>query len=231
MQHTELMASKDTKKIETNSVEAANERLTTAAVKVQENKKIILWIIAAIVLVGAFIMAYLFIYRNPRLNKSWEEYAKVEMQAMGNDSVARAGYLKVANEYGSTGAGNVAALQAGLSYYNEGKYEEAAKYLEKADIDEPVLQASTTRLIGDCYVNLKKYDQAIKYFDKAISQADKNPQLVPAILMKKANIYEEQKKYQQALDTYEQIKAEYPEFNYGLGMDAYINRAKARLGK
>lgn len=225
------MASNDTKKQETNVVENVNDQLLTAGRKVQEHKNIILWIVGIIVLIGAFVIAYLFIYRNPRLNKSWEEYSKVEIQAMGNDSVAQAGYKKIVSKYGSDGAGTTAALQLGLSLYQNGKYEDAIKYLKEADIDEPVLKASTTRMIGDCYVNLKKYDQAIQYFDKAISQADKNPQLVPAILMKKANIYEEQKKYQQALDTYEQIKKEYPEFQYGLGMDAYINRAKAQLGK
>ena len=61
--------------------------------------------------------------------------------------------------------------------------------------------------------------------------ADGNPQIAPGILMKEANIYEAQKKYAQALEVYEQIKKDYPEFHYGMGMDAYIARAKARLGK
>lgn len=225
------MASNDTQKTGTNAVENLNEHLTQAGMKVQEHKKIILWVILGIILAGAFVIGYFFIYQNPRIEKSWDEYAKVEMQAMGNDSIAQAGYKKLVDKYGSTGAGPTAALQMGLTLYQQGKYEDALRYLKKADVGEPVLKASTTRTIGDCYVNLKKYDSAIEWFDKAISQADGNPQLVPVIMMKKANIYEEQKKYQQALDTYENIKEDYPEFNYGLGMDAYIARAKARLGK
>lgn len=225
------MASNDTNKQDTTAVENINEHLTQAGMKIQENKKIIFWVIGIIVAAGAFVCGYLFIYKNPRVNKSWEEYAKVEMQSMGNDSVALAGFKKVSSAYGSDGAGSVAALRAGITLYNQGKYQEALDMFKKADVSEPVLKASATRLIGDCYVNLKKYDSALDWFDKAISQANGNPQLVPVIMMKKANIYEEQKKYAEALDTYEKIKEDYPQFNYGLGMDAYIARAKARLGK
>lgn len=225
------MASNDKNQTEVNAVENINEHLTMAGAKLQSNMKLITWIVAGIVIVGAFVASYFYFFHNPKIEKSWDDYSKVEIQAMGNDSIALAGYKKVVSKYGNTGAGTVASLQAGLTLYQEGKYEEAVKFLKDADIDEPVLRASTTRLIGDCYVNLKKYDTAIEWFDKAYSQADGNPELAPAILMKKANIYEEQKKYQQALDVYEQIKKEYPTFNYGLGMDAYIARAKGRLGK
>ena len=69
--------------------------------------------------------------------------------------------------------------------------------------------------------------------DEAISRADRNPQIVPRVLLKKANIYDAQKKYADALKCYETLKTEYPEFRLGSGMsvDAYIEREKARLGK
>lgn len=224
------MASKDTQHTEQNAVENLNEHLTKAGIQVQEHKKIILWVVLAVIAVGAFVAGYFFIYKNPRANKSWEEYAKVQMQAMGNDSIATAGFKKIADKYNGSAGGAVASIEAGMNLYQKGDYQGALKYLEKAEIPEPVLEASVTKLMGDCYVNLKQYDKALSTFDKAISQADGNPQLVPAMMMKKANIYEKQKNYKKALETYESIKKDYPDFNYGMGMDAYINRAKGRLG-
>ena len=56
---------------------------------------------------------------------------------------------------------------------------------------------------------------------------------MPRVLLKEANIYDVQKKYQMALDCYQQIADEYPQFQpgSGVGIDAYIAREKARLGK
>jgi tetratricopeptide repeat protein len=218
---------------EQNAVENLNSHLTRAGERVANNKKIIYWSIGVVLAVACFIMSYLFIYRNPRLEKSGEAFSKVEMTAMGNDSIAAAEYRKVADQYGNTDAGNLAALSAAESYYNLGRYQDAINYLDRFDTDEKVLAASAEVLKGDCYVNLKKYDNALDAFQGAIRKADGNPQIVPRVLLKEANIYDLQKKYDKALTCYETIQKDYPEFAPGNGvdMDAYIEREKARLGK
>ena len=60
-----------------------------------------------------------------------------------------------------------------------------------------------------------------------------NEQIVPRVLLKEANIYDEQKKYDKALECYEKITKEYPAFQPGNGatIEAYAEREKARLGK
>ena len=104
--------------------------------------------------------------------------------------------------------------------------------LEKADVSEPILHANAIILKGDCYVNLKQYDKAIDAYKDAVRKGDKNEQIVPRALLKCANVYDEQKKYAQALECYEQIKNDYPSFQLGNAtIDAYIEREKARLGK
>ena len=218
---------------EQNAIDKLNNNLGNASEKIAENKKVIFWVVGAVVVVAAIVLCYVFFYHNPRVNKAAEAYNQVELTAMGNDSVAAAEYKKVADNYGGTSAGNLAALSAGETLYDQGKYQEAAKYLESASISEPVLAANTLALTGDCYVNLKKYDQALDFYEKAIKKADKNPQIVPRVLLKEANVYDEQKKYDKALDCYKQIKESYPEFQLGNGasIDAYIAREEARLGK
>lgn len=221
------------KETESNSIEQLNSTLTNAGTKLAENKKIIYWVVGGIVIVAVFIMSYLFIYRNPRLNRSFEAYNQVEIDAAGNDSIAAIKYMKVADESGSSVPGKLAALSAGEALYNEGKYQEAAKYLEKFSSSEPVLDANAKVLLGDCYVNLKKYDDALSCYKKAIGKAGDNAQIVPRVLLKEANIYDVKKDYKSVLACYEQIKQDYPSFQLGNGMtiDAYIERANARLGK
>lgn len=222
---------------QTNNDETAidnlNSRLTNAGQSLADNKKYIFWGLGAILVVGCFVIGYFAIFRNPRLNASWEAYDKVEINAMGNDSTAAAGYAKVADEYSSTDAGKIAALAAAEALYNEGKYQEAASYLKKFSSKDAVLEANATVLLGDCYVNLKKYDDALNAFQKAVRAAKGNPQITPRVLLKEAVVYDELKKYDEALKCYRMIKEDFPQFTPGNGiqMDAYIEREEARIGR
>jgi len=214
------------------AIEKLNDNLTSAGEKIANNKKYIFWALGVIVVVAGFILSYFFIYRNPHLKGASEAYNQVEINAMGNDSIAAAEYKKVADKYKHTPAGHLAALEAAENFYDQGKYKEAIECLDKASVSEDVLEANGYILKGDCYVNLKQYDKALEAFKKGISAADKNEQIVPRALLKCANVYDEQKKYGDALKCYEQIKADYPAFELGMAsIDAYIAREQARLGK
>ncbi len=96
-----------------------------------------------------------------------------------------------------------------------------------------MLEANAEILLGDCYVNLKKYDQALEAFTTAVRKGEGNPQIVPRALLKKAVVYDAQKKYADALECYNIIKRDFPKFQLGNGIsiDAYIEREKARIGK
>lgn len=218
---------------ESNTVDALNDRLTSAGERIANNRKPLLWIIGVILLIAAFVIGYVFIYRNPRLNEAAEAYSKVEMQTLGNDSVAAGEYAKVADKYSSTDSGNLAALAAAESYFNMGQYQKAIDYLKKFSTKEKVLSANAEVLLGDCYVNLKKYDDAISSYQSAVRKADGNPQIVPRVLLKEANVFDEQKKYDKALECYVTIYKDYPQFQLGNGLsiETYIEREKARLGK
>ncbi|MDE6294891.1 MAG: tetratricopeptide repeat protein [Muribaculaceae bacterium] len=214
-----------------NSIDDLNNRLTNAGQKVADNKKIIYWALGIIVVIAVFIGSYFWIYRNPGLNNSWAAYNQVELTANGNDTIRAREYAKVADKYSHFDAGNVASLAAAEAYYNIGKYQEAVKYLDKFDTSDDVLLAQAKMLLGDSYVNLKKYDEAISAFKYAEKKSDKNPQIAPRVLLKMAVVYDEQKKYGDALKCYETIKKDYPQFSLGNGLsiDSYIEREKARL--
>ncbi len=216
---------------ETTSIDNLNEHLTSAGVFIEKKRKLIYTVVVAILVVAAAILAYVFFYQKPTEEKSFEEYGNVEIKAMGNDSIAMAEYMRVADKYSGNGGGNLAALSAGEALFAKGEYAKALKYLDKFSTSEPVLRANVYRLMGDCSVNLKKYDDALGYFKKSISAADNNPEIVPVVKMKMAAVYDELKDYNSALDLYKEVKEQNPDFTFGLGIDAYIEREKARLGK
>ncbi len=218
---------------DSNAIDEIHEQLTGAGQKVAANKKIIYWVIGVIAVIAVFVGSYFWIYRNPGLNNSWAAYSQVEQTALGNDTIRAREYAKVADKYGHFDAGKVAALSAAESYYNIGKYQEAVKYLEKFSTSDDVLAAQAKMLLGDSYVNLKKYGEALSAYDACIRKAGGNPQIVPVALYKEANVYDEQKNYQGALDCYKRIQTEFPTFQFanGMAVEAYIAREEARLGK
>lgn len=225
------MASSNQTPEQPDTLETLNSGLTNIGKSIETNKKAMGLAMGGILLVAVVVFAYIYLYHIPQNNKAMEAYNKVELTAMGNDSVTAVAYKKVADEYGSTTAGNLAALSAGESFYNAGEYAEAAKYLEEFSTGDEVLSANAKILLGDCYVNLKKYDAAISAFESAVKEADGNPQIAPRALLKQAVVYDEQKKYSDALKCYETIKADFPEFSFGNGLsiDSYIEREKARM--
>ena len=230
------MASNKNKDEKSTVVENLDSHLTSAGMKVANNKKIIFICAGVVAVVAAFVLSYLFIYRNPRLQNSWGAYNKVLLQSMKgeiNDSTAAQEYQKVSTNFSSMPAGNVAALAAAQTYYDVKNYSAAIKLLEKLDLSEPVLQSRAKALLGDCYVNTDKFDQAISAFDQAIKIADGNPVLVPVYLLKEATVYNHLKKYDKSLGCYEEIKSQYPNYTFGNGLtiDYYIEREKAYAGK
>ena len=238
------MASNKNKEEKATVVENLDSHLTKAGQKVADNKKLIFIIVGVLACVAAFVLSYFFIYRNPRLQNSWEAYNKVllmQQRDMVGDSIAAEEYQKVSTNFSGTPAGNVAALAAAEAYYNVENYDAAIKLLEKMDLSEPVLESQAQALLGDCYVNQEKgkekgdakgnYDKALSCYDKAIKIADGNPELVPLYLIKKANVYSYLGQYDKSLACYQEVKDKYPRYNFGNGIDYYIEREKALAGK
>lgn len=176
-------------------------------------RSIMMWasIIIALIVIGT--IAYIFGYRQPAIEKGNDAIGEADRIALfeNNDSLALAAYQDVAANYGFA-AGNRAKLNAAIILYRQGKYEEALKAVEGYKSTDNVISATALALKGDCLVNLDKYPEAVKAFDKAISRADKNPQLVPFLLNKKAVVLMAMEKWNDAAKVYKQIETEYPDF-------------------
>lgn len=189
------------------------------------NKKVIIWslIAIAVLLIGGGIAYWVHTTRDKE-GKEAIGAADIEQ----NDSTRFAMYKKIADGPSST-ARDRARLMTAVKYYEDGKYQEAINYLDGTSVGSEIIQTGVYSLKGDCYANMDKLDDALACFNKALGEASDNPQLVPFILVKMANIYRAQKNYEKEYEVYSTLRTDYPGFMYDV--DKYYERAKAAAGK
>lgn len=192
--------------------------------KTKKYRKQFIGLFVAVVVILLAILAW-FLVRQSQTAKADQAIALADVEQ--NDSIALSLYEKAA-DFG-TKSGDRAKVEAAIRLYQGGKYNEALAYLNDADADDEIVAAGIMTLKGDCYVNLQKYDDALKAFDKAIDEADNNPQLTPIILIKKANVYREQKNFKAEAEAYQTIVKNFPAYgkNANLDIEKYYERAKA----
>ena len=212
------------------SIDELNESLSGIEKKVEDNKKMIVWAVAAIVAVAAIIFGYIYLIQNPNLEKAKEEIAQADIElTLGQDSIAAAKYMEVADNY-SNDAANRAGLNAAIILFQQGKYEDAANYVKKYDAEGTLVGPASQALLGDCYVNLQKYDEAVSAFNKAISLSNENELYTPLFILKKATVLREQGKYAEEVKALQTIMDKYPNFtmSYQVDVEKYLERAKAQ---
>lgn len=215
------------------SIDNLNDTLTNVSRKVEDNRKIIYTAALAVVVVVAIILIYLYLVRQPGIQKSNDAVGQADVQlALGNDSVALSRYMMVADDH-SYDAANRAALQAAILLYKDGKYEEALKYVKKYDPTESIVGAAAYSLEGDCYVNLDKLSDAVGAYKKAISQSDDNRAYTPFFMLKLARVYRAQNDYAAEAKIYEDITKNYPQYGAmnNINIEKYLERAKIDAAK
>lgn len=227
------MSKKTTGEETRTSIDDLNDSLTGISAKVQKNMKVLSIIGIVIALIVVAVIVYIFLVKKPAVNKQNNAIAQAdrEMLMTGNDSIATAMYQKVAE--GSYDAANRAKLMAAIGLYNDGKYDDAIKYLKDYSAGDAIIGSAALSLLGDCYVNTDKLDDAIAAYKKAISKSGDNEYYTPLFMVKLAHIYHEQKKYADEADIYQQIVDKYPAYlqNSYFNIEKDLERAKQLAGK
>ncbi len=196
--------------------------------RAKANSKLILGLSVFILVVIVAIFVWFFVAKSGS-HKADEAIGRADVAQ--NDSVALALYKEAATK--GYKSGNRAKVEAAIILYQDGKYQEALDYLKDASLDDKVGAAGVYTLMGDCYVNLNQYEDAAKAYSKAISKADKNPVVVPIILVKQANVYRALKDYSAEYKALNTLVEDYPQFVQTSQTDyrKYYERAKAAAGK
>ncbi len=216
------------KQIEDQNLENVQEALVTTTSWIENNKNLISWVVLAIVAVVFAVMAFRTYYIEPKATQASDEIAKAVIyfsqnnweQALNGDEADCTGFLAVADEYGITKEGKLAALYAGICYYNLGQYENAITYLKKFDANDINVAPAANQKIGDAYVALDQPEQAVTYFKKAA--ASKNEIIAPIALKKEGLALITIGKNAEAKKAFETIKNDYPTSAEAQDIDKYI---------
>jgi Predicted N-acetylglucosaminyl transferase len=191
-------------------------------------KAIIIGVAAVIIIVvGAILLNnYYFV---PRANEASTELAKSqELFNQEQYDKALVGFQKVANEYGSTDAGNLAQLYIGICQANLGKWQEAVNALESfSGKGDAMISPAAEGALGNAYANLNQLDKAVEHLKNAAKMADNNA-LSPTFLIQAGEILESQGKKDEALKLYQEVKEKYYQSMQYQTIDEYIERASAK---
>lgn len=189
-------------------------------------------VVAVIVIVAGFIL-YKNLYAEPREEKAQtalfkgQEYFEQDAfeQALNGDSIGYVGFLKVADDFSGTKAGNLAKAYAGICYAQLGKYEDAVKMLDSFDGEDQMVAPAILGAAGNCYAQLGQMDKAASTLLSAADKADNNT-LSPIFLLQAGEILVKQGKYDDAIDAYTKIKDKYFQSYQAMDIDKYIEQAK-----
>lgn len=204
-------------------------------------KQIIIGVVAILLIVAGAILYNAYV-AGPREDKASTAIAKGEQyfnaeqfdKALNGDGAGYVGFVKIASDYSSTDAGNLANLYAGLSYFNLGKYTEAVTYLEKFSTKgDAMVSPTATAALANAYAQTGNVDKAISTLKKAADMADSkaeddaNNSLSPIFLIKAGEVLESQGKKDEALKIYQDIKKKYVNsmLVQSAEIDKYIERA------
>ena len=208
-------------------LQEVNEALTGAGKWIEDNANLISWIVCGIAVVVMAVIAINNYVIKPKALEASNENAKAVVyfmagdydKALKGDDAECIGFEAIADEYHNQ-QGELAALYAGICYFEKGEYEEAAKYLKKFDADDLNVGPAASQMLGDAYVELGEYGKAAKAFEAAAKSG--NEVIAPMSLKKAGIVYLHEDQKAKALKAFKAIKANYPASAEAQDIDKYI---------
>ena len=206
---------------------AQEQQATKAEAFFEKNKKLIVGAVVALIVIVAGAILLNNYYFVPRANEASTELAKSqELFNQQQFDKALAGFQKVASDYSSTDAGNLAQLYIGICQANLGKWQEAVNALESfSGKGDQMISPAAEGALGNAYANLNQLDKAVEHLKNAAKMAD-NKSLSPTFLIQAGEILESQGKKYEALKLYQQVKENYQQSMQYQSIDKYIERVK-----
>ncbi len=207
---------------------------------VAKNQRIIIGFVGAIALMTVGYLAYQKFVAAPKeeeaanemfiaqqnFQKATEGVASDSLYKLSlNGSEGKFGFIKIADEYSGTDAGNLANYYAGIAYLNTGKYTEAIDYLGKFKSEDLVLSAMAKGAIGDAYSQKNQPKEALENYVKA-AEANKNDFTTPRFLLKAGKIALALGNKEEALKYFTDIKDNFESSPEAATIDVLIGLAQ-----
>ncbi len=207
---------------------------------VARNQKIIIGVIGAFALLTVGYLAYQKFVAAPKqddaatqmfvaqqnFQKATDGVASDSLYKLSlNGSEGKWGFVKIADEYSGTDAGNLANYYAGMAYLNTSKYDEAITYLDKFKSDDVVLSTLAKGAIGDAYSQKNQPKEALENYIKA-AESNKNDFTTPRFLLKAGKTALALGNKEDALKYFTDIKDNYDASPEAASIDVLIGLAQ-----
>lgn len=217
--------------IEEKNVEIADVISKTEGFIQENQKRIIVVIIAIVAIIGGYFALQNF-YFEPREKAAAEEMFAAQ-QWFDQDSLLLSldgnakymGFKAIIDEYGSTKSGRLAEYYAGIASLRLGKYEDAINFLSSYDGKDTFTKVLAVIATGDAEMELGNTKKAISLYEKAAKMAD-NIVTTPYALFKAAFAYQMEGDNEAATKLYKEIKTNYPQSTEYRTIDKYIAYAE-----
>ncbi|WP_291120201.1 tetratricopeptide repeat protein [Flavobacterium sp. UBA6135] len=218
-----------------------DENASKAEEWVAKNQKIIFGVVGVIAFLTVAYLLYGKFVTEPKEIEAAEEMFVAQQnfqQAVdattGQDSLftlalngadGKYGFIKIAEEFSGTDAGNLANYYAGIAYLNIGKNTEAIAYLDKFSSKDIVLSALAKGAIGDAFAQRNQLKDALEYYEKA-ARMNSNELTTPRFLYKAGQTALTLGQKQEALNYFTEIKESYEAAPEARNIDGLIGLSK-----
>ncbi len=207
---------------------------------VARNQKIIIGLVAGVAIFTVGYLAYQKFIATPKQDEAANEMFVAQQNFQKatdgvasdslyklslNGSEGKFGFIKIADEYSGTDAGNLANYYAGMAYLNTGKYAEAIDFLSKFNSEDIVLNAMAKGAIGDAYSQQNKPKEALENYVKA-AEVNKNDFTTPRFLLKAGKTALALGNKEEALKYFTDIKDNYDATPEAASVDVLIGLAQ-----
>ena len=229
------MSKKKNVKQTDKNLEGIEQALTRSEQFIEDNQKLLTYILGGLILVLLIIVGGNRYYLKP-LNEEAaadmyyaERFFEIDSFNLAlNGYGTYPGFLNVIDDYGISKSAKIARYYAGVCYHQLGNHEAAIQLLNKFKTDDLLVGAAKYSTLGDAYVELGDLNKAISAYKSGIEKFENNFS-APIMLKKLGLVYEELGQLDRALESYRLIESNYPETPEGNEIMKYIGRIESKM--
>ena len=229
------MSKKKNVKQTDKSLEGIESALTRSEQFIEDNQKLLTYILGGILLLLLIIVGGNRYYLKPLNEEAAADMSYAE-RFFEIDSFNLAlhgygtypGFLNVIDDYGFTKTAKISRYYAGVCYHQLGDHETAIEFLNKFKTDDLLVGAAKYSTLGDAYVEQGELEKAVSSYRSGIDKFENNFSS-PILLKKLGIVYEEMGNLEEALKAYQVNETQYPETPEGREIKKYIGRVESKL--
>ena len=229
------MAKQNVKNEGDERLESIETTLSKTELFIANNQKTIIIVLAVLAIAVLAVFGVKKFYLEPREKEAQTAIYHAE-QYFENDNFATAlngdgnylGFVDIINDFGGTKTANLAKYYAGICYLNTGDFNQAVSYLKDFKGKDVLVSSLALGALADAYMELGNVAEAAKCYVSAAKKSA-NSFTSPMYLLRAGMAYEMVGDYQNAINVYNTIKADYPNSNEGFSIEKYIARAQAEM--